>query len=163
MRCPFCHTLETKVIDSRNQLEGDQIRRRRECLKCSKRFTTHEVVERHLPAIVKSDGRREAYQRQKILGGLKKSCQKRPVSIQQLDEMLDKIEKILADGNLKEVRAIHVGELIMNQLYIVDPVAYVRFASFYWNFQDVDDFVKGLQQKRFHISEVYKEKENEIQ
>jgi len=147
MKCPFCGNLEDKVIDSRSSKEGDAIRRRRECLKCAKRFTSYERVEDVVPMVVKKDGRRESFDRGKILGGLKKACEKRPISVDLLEEITDSIEKKLNGMGVKEVSSAWVGEEVMDFLRETDKVAYVRFASVYRQFKDINellDEVKNL-------------------
>jgi transcriptional repressor NrdR len=147
MKCPFCGNLEDKVIDSRSSKEGDAIRRRRECLRCSKRFTSYERVEDVVPMVVKKDGRRESFDRGKVLGGLKKACEKRPISVDLLEEITDSIEKKLIGMGLKEVASAWVGEEVMDFLRETDKVAYVRFASVYRQFKDINellDEVKNL-------------------
>ncbi len=144
MKCPFCGHIEDKVVDSRLSTDGEAIRRRRECEKCGKRFTSYERVEEIMPMVVKKDGRREPYDRQKILGGLKKACEKRPISIQALESTVDEIEKKLLEGAQKEVQASQIGEEIMKHLQELDKVAYVRFASVYRDFKDINEFVKEL-------------------
>jgi len=147
MKCPFCRDLENKVIDSRLSKDGDIIRRRRECLRCERRFTTYERVEEMLPMIVKKDGRREVYDRLKVIAGLKKACEKRPVSMEAIELNADRIERILQERGDKEVSSSVIGEGIMRALYDLDKVAYVRFASVYRQFKDISQFmdeVKGL-------------------
>lgn len=144
MKCPSCQASDTKVIDSRPLLEGSTIRRRRKCDICQNRFTTHEKMQVQFPMIIKSDGRRENYNRDKILQGLKKACQKRPISIEKIDAMLGTLEKFFEESNLKEIAADKIGQNIMQQLLELDSVAYVRFASFYWNFEDIQSFIKEL-------------------
>ncbi len=144
MKCPFCRDLENKVIDSRLSKEGDIIRRRRECLRCERRFTTYERVEEMLPMIVKKDGRREVYDRMKVIAGLKKACEKRPVSMEAIELNADRIERMLQDRGEKEVSSSVIGEAIMRALYDLDKVAYVRFASVYRSFEDVNEFMKEL-------------------
>jgi len=147
MKCPFCGNLEDKVIDSRSSKEGDAIRRRRECLKCGKRFTSYERVEDVVPMVVKKDGRRESFDRGKVLGGLKKACEKRPISVDLLEEITDSIEKKLNGMGVKEVSSSWVGEEVMDFLRETDKVAYVRFASVYRQFKDINellDEVKNL-------------------
>lgn len=141
MKCPFCGNINDKVIDSRMSKEGDVIRRRRECLQCEKRFTSYEKVDEILPVIVKKDGRREPYDRHKILTGLQKACEKRPIAINTLEEVVDRIEKeILAIGT-KEIKSSIVGEQIMENLKSLDKIAYVRFASVYREFKDINEFM----------------------
>jgi len=134
MRCPYCSNVDNKVVDSRMGKEADCIRRRRECLECERRFTTYERVEEILPLVIKKDGRREQYDRMKILSGLKKACQKRPISVDTLEAAVDEIEKTLQDGGLKEILSSAIGEEVMIQLQGLDEVAYVRFASVYRSF-----------------------------
>src|ERR1700740_569231 len=129
MRCPFCSHIESRVIDSRLSRDGDVTRRRRECAQCERRFTTYERVEEILPLVVKKDGRRETYDRLKVLAGLKKACEKRPVSMQLIEQTADRIERMLQERGEKEVPASVIGEAIMKALYDLDKVAYVRFAS----------------------------------
>ena len=145
MRCPFCKKTENKVIDSRLSHEGHVIRRRRECLECSRRFTTYERVEEMMPLVVKKDGRREAFDREKVLVGLTKAVEKRPVSAEQLEQIVVNIEQKLQESGEKEVGAKEIGELVMHALQKVDDVAYVRFASVYRSFRDVKEFMVELQ------------------
>ena len=144
MKCPFCRDLENKVIDSRLGKDGDIIRRRRECLRCERRFTTYERVEEMLPMIVKKDGRREVYERLKVIAGLKKACEKRPVSMERIEQTADRIERMLQERGEKEVSSSVIGEAIMKSLYDLDKVAYVRFASVYRSFEDVNEFMREL-------------------
>jgi transcriptional repressor NrdR len=150
MRCPFCGHLEDRVVDSREAQDGQATRRRRECLGCERRFTTYERIEESLPALVKKDGRREAFDRRKVLEGLRRACQKRPVSQERIDEMATRVERRLQETGEREVPSSAVGELVMEMLRAEDPVAYVRFASVYRDFRDVGEFtaaVLGLQGK----------------
>ena len=144
MKCPFCSHLENRVIDSRLSREGDVTRRRRECARCVRRFTTYERVEEILPLVVKKDGRREAYDRRKIIAGMRKACEKRPVSIATIEEAADRVERFLQSKGDKEVASTVIGEEVMRQLYELDKVAYVRFASVYRSFQDLDAFMREL-------------------
>jgi len=144
MKCPFCSHLENRVIDSRLSREGDVTRRRRECARCVRRFTTYERVEEILPLVVKKDGRREVYDRRKIIAGMRKACEKRPVSIATIEEAADRIERFLQSKGDKEVASTVIGEEVMRQLYELDKVAYVRFASVYRSFQDLDAFMREL-------------------
>jgi transcriptional repressor NrdR len=144
MICPFCHDAENKVIDSRESHEGAVIRRRRECLDCKRRFTTYERVEELNPLIIKKDGRREAFDREKVLSGLKKACEKRPVSVDQLEEVINGIERRLQEMGEKEVPSHVIGEEVMKQLPALDEVAYVRFASVYRSFRDIAEFMSEL-------------------
>lgn len=145
MKCPACRDLSNRVIDSRLGKDGDVIRRRRECESCGRRFTTYERVEDYLPSVAKKDGRRESFDRMKVLAGLKKACEKRPISVEAIEETADKIERALLEGGDKEVPSSVVGEAIMTALHDLDSVAYVRFASVYRSFQDIDEFVDELE------------------
>ena len=144
MKCPACHYKETKVIDSRMNVEGTSIRRRRECLKCAKRFTTHEYIEHVSLMIVKKDGRRQAYDRARIINGIMKACEKRPVSVVQVENIAVEIERDLQKRYDREVASSVIGELIMEKLYDLDEVAYVRFASVYRQFRDVKHFMNEI-------------------
>jgi transcriptional repressor NrdR len=144
MRCPYCSSLDNKVVDSRMGKEGESIRRRRECLKCEGRFTTYERVEEVLPLVIKKDGRREPFDRLKILNGLKKACEKRPVSVEALEKTVADIEKSLQDKGLKEIPSTVIGEEVMDNLHRLDEVAYVRFASVYRSFKDINEFMNEL-------------------
>lgn len=144
MRCTFCHHKETKVIDSRLSNEGQSIRRRRECLKCKRRFTTYEYVEEIPLMVVKKDGRREAFDRKKIIAGILKACEKRPISMEKVEELVVNIERALQKKFDKEVHSRNIGELVMERLADLDEVAYVRFASVYRQFKDVNQFMREL-------------------
>ncbi len=144
MRCPFCDHPEDKVVDSREAQDGRATRRRRECLACGRRFTTYERVDEVLPQIVKKDGRRESYDRDKIVKGLEIACQKRPVSREQIEALVASVERQLQEMGEREVRSSVIGETVMARLKDLDPVAYVRFASVYREFRDVKDFVSEL-------------------
>ena len=144
MKCPFCDDLEDKVVDSRLAREGQVIRRRRECLACKRRYTTYERIEETQPAVVKKDGRREPYDRQKILAGLKKACEKRPIRTPDIEAVTDKIEKRIQERGETEVSSRVIGEEIMRELRDLDQVAYVRFASVYRDFKDIDQFMDEL-------------------
>ena len=144
MKCPFCGHIEDKVIDSRSSNENRSVRRRRECLKCKKRFTTYEYIEEVPLMVIKKDGRREAFDRNKIISGIVKACEKRPVAMEKVEAIVDKIEKELQKNFDKEVKAQDVGELIMEHLQKLDEVAYVRFASVYRQFKDINHFMKEL-------------------
>jgi transcriptional repressor NrdR len=146
MRCLGCSGMENKVIDSRLNKEGTVIRRRRECLSCSERFTTYEKLERSLPLLIKKDGRREEFDRDKIIDGVKKSCQKRPVSIKDIEELVDRVEQYLQELGEKEVSAVKIGEKVISEIYNLDDVAYVRFASVYRSFKDVNEFMVELKE-----------------
>ncbi|HET6364755.1 MAG: transcriptional regulator NrdR [Nitrospirota bacterium] len=144
MRCPYCSSIDNKVVDSRMGKEGDSIRRRRECLKCEGRFTTYERVEEVLPSVIKKDGRREPFDRLKILNGLKKACEKRPISTEMLEKTVEEIEKSLQEKGLKEIPSTVIGEEVMERLHRLDEVAYVRFASVYRSFRDINEFMSEL-------------------
>ncbi|MFQ5588049.1 MAG: transcriptional regulator NrdR [Nitrospiria bacterium] len=144
MQCPYCSSLEDKVVDSRLSKEGEVIRRRRECLQCRRRYTTYERIEDNLPMLVKKDGRREPFDRHKILSGLKKACEKRPVSVDQLESVVNRIEKAIQERGVNEIESHIVGEEVMRQLHALDQVAYVRFASVYREFKDVNQFMSEL-------------------
>ncbi|MGJ5813945.1 transcriptional regulator NrdR [Paludibaculum fermentans] len=144
MNCPFCGFKEDRVIDSRESKEGDTIRRRRECLQCVRRFTTYERIDEVPYMVVKKDGRREKFDRQKVLGGLLKACEKRPISMTKLAELVDEVEGRLADKGEREISTTEIGELLMRQLIPLDKIAYVRFASVYRDFQDVEAFLSEL-------------------
>ena len=144
MRCPFCGFGDSKVVDSRPTDEGASIRRRRECLGCLKRFTTYETVERRPLMLVKRDGTRQPYDRQKLLGGLMKACEKRPVSLMQLEQIVDNVEQRVFGLLESEVSSKIIGELVMEQLRRIDEVAYVRFASVYRQFKDINTFMEEL-------------------
>lgn len=145
MKCPFCQNPESRVIDSRLSTESDLIRRRRECEKCTRRFTTYERVEEILPMVVKKDQSREPFERVKILNGVKRACEKRPVSMEQMGDIVSGIEKILQEREEKEIPAAEIGLMVMDGLKKVDDVAYVRFASVYRSFKDISEFMSELQ------------------
>ena len=144
MKCPYCGFEESKVIDSRPADEGEGIRRRRECLKCGKRFTTHEVIETVPIVVVKRDKSREVFDRAKLTAGILRACEKRPVSVEQIEKMVDTIEAQLQSSLDREVTSMTIGELTMDQLKNVDEVAYVRFASVYRQFKDINTFMEEL-------------------
>jgi len=144
VKCPFCGNLEDKVIDSRTSREGNAIRRRRECLKCAKRFTSYERVDDIVPLVVKKDGRREQFEREKIIIGLKKACEKRPISVETLEGITDAIEKKLIGLGVKEISSKKIGEEVVNALRDLDKVAYVRFASVYREFKDINEFMNEV-------------------
>ena len=146
MKCPFCGHPDSKVVDSRPDKGGAAIRRRRECEECTKRFTTHERIEEMLPLICKKDGRREPFDRLKVISGIKKACEKRPVSIEEIERMADRLETRLQESSEREVPASQVGEWIMKELHDTDEVAYVRFASVYRSFKDISEFMDELQE-----------------
>jgi transcriptional repressor NrdR len=144
MKCPFCGHLHDKVVDSRESKEGDAIRRRRQCLGCQRRFTSYERIDEIPYMVVKKDGRRERFDRQKVLTGVLKACEKRPVSMVQLETIADKAETMVQDSSEREVSTTALGEMIMNELKNLDKVAYVRFASVYLDFKDVQEFMSEL-------------------
>ena len=144
MKCPHCDHLESKVLDSRLSKEMDTIRRRRECLKCGKRFSTAERLEEGLPLVIKKDDRREVFDRMKILNGLKKACEKRPISITNLEKIVSRIEYNLLEKGDHEINASEIGEMVMEELRKLDEVAYVRFASVYRQFRDINEFMSEL-------------------
>ena len=146
MKCPFCPHQESKVIDSRLSAAGDVTRRRRECELCARRFTTYERVEEVLPLVVKKDGRREAFDRQKVLVSLRRACAKRAVPLERIEQIVDAVERELIDGGEKEVASQLVGERVMAHLRELDPVAYVRFASVYRQFKDIDELRSEIEQ-----------------
>ena len=144
MKCPFCDELEDKVVDSRMAKEGEVIRRRRECLGCKRRYTTYERVDEILPVVVKKDGRRESFDRTKILAGLKKACEKRPISTATIEAVTERIEKRIQEMGDTEIESRIIGEELMKELHQLDQVAYVRFASVYREFKDIDQFMDEL-------------------
>ena len=144
MKCPFCGFVEDKVVDSRESREGDAIRRRRECLKCERRFTSYERIDEIPYMVVKKDGRRERFDRQKVLAGILKACEKRPVSMVQLETIADQAETMAQESSEREVATRAIGEMIMKDLKNLDKVAYVRFASVYLDFKDVPEFMNEL-------------------
>ena len=146
MRCPFCRSDETKVLDSRQIEGGSAIRRRRECDVCAKRFTTYERYEDFQLMVIKKDGRREPFSRQKLLAGLNKACEKRPVSIEQLETIVSDIERQLLDTNEREVPSTMIGEAVINKLFAIDEIAYIRFASVYRQFKDIQKFMEELEE-----------------
>ena len=144
MKCPFCGYEESKVIDSRPTDEGEKIRRRRECISCAKRFTTYEIIESVPIVVVKKDKSRQAFDRVKLFNGMLRACEKRPVSIEQLDKVVSEIEADLQNSLDREVTSVHIGELVMDKLKELDEVAYVRFASVYRQFKDINTFMDEL-------------------
>jgi transcriptional repressor NrdR len=146
MKCPFCHETDNRVIDSRLSKDSNMIRRRRECSDCNRRFTTYERVEEMMPLVVKKDGRRESYDRIKIINGLKRACEKRPVSINTIEAIVDRIERNLQERGEKEIPSSVIGETLMRELHDTDQVAYVRFASVYRSFKDINEFMVELEE-----------------
>ena len=146
MKCPYCGHLEHKVIDSRGASDGEIIRRRRECLKCGKRFTTYESIEVTPLMVIKKDGRREPFDRKKVLGGLLKACEKRPVGVEQLEALVDDLERDVLKRFEREVSSSDMGEWVMERLHQIDEVAYVRFASVYRQFRDINEFLRELRE-----------------
>ena len=144
MKCPYCGFKESKVVDSRPAEEGSSIRRRRECLSCAKRFTTYETVESMPMVIVKRDGSRQTFDRRKLVNGMLRACEKRPVSVAQLEKIGEEIEQELQNSLEREISTEHVGELVMDKLKAIDEVAYVRFASVYRQFKDINTFMREL-------------------
>ena len=148
MRCPFCGHPEDRVVDSREAAEGGQVRRRRECLACNRRFTTYERVEETPALVVKRDGRREPYDRSKVLGGLLRACEKRQVALRQLEEAADAVEAAVNRKDEREIPSTEIGQILMEKLRALDQVAYVRFASVYRRFEDVEQFLVELKRLR---------------
>ncbi|OPY06864.1 MAG: Transcriptional repressor NrdR [Syntrophus sp. PtaB.Bin001] len=146
MKCPFCGNVENKVMDSRVSRDGNAIRRRRECLACGRRFTTYEYIEEILPTVVKKDGRREPFDRNKIRMGIRKACEKRPISMETIESLVIEVERFCQDYSGEEIRSSMIGEKIMQVLKELDGVAYVRFASVYRQFRDVNDFLQELKE-----------------
>lgn len=146
MKCPFCHETDNRVIDSRLSKDNNMIRRRRECSRCNRRFTTYERVEEMMPLVVKKDGRRESYDRIKIISGLKRACEKRPVSINTIEAITDRLERNLQERGEKEIPSSVIGETLMRELHDTDQVAYVRFASVYRSFKDINEFMVELEE-----------------
>jgi transcriptional repressor NrdR len=144
MLCPFCGHLQDKVIDSRESREGDSIRRRRECLQCERRYTTYERIDEIPYMVVKKDGRREKFERQKVLNGLLRACEKRPIGMVKLAGLVDEVEQLLSESADREVSTTKIGELLMDRLQGLDKIAYVRFASVYRDFQDEEAFLNEL-------------------
>jgi transcriptional repressor NrdR len=148
VRCPFCGFAEDRVVDSRELAEGSQVRRRRECTSCSRRFTTYERLEEIPTLVIKRDGRREAYDRQKVLAGLLRACEKRPVAMRELEEAVGAVDEMVSRSDEREVRSEDIGALLMRRLRALDQVAYVRFASVYRRFEDVEEFTALLERLR---------------
>jgi transcriptional repressor NrdR len=144
MRCPFCDHPDTKVIDARNQRDAAVKRRRRECSECQRRFTTYERIEDLLPMVVKSDGRRELFDRLKIITGMQKACQKRPVSVDAIEQAVQRIERFVLDSGEREVPSTRIGDEVQAELRVLDPVAWLRFMSVYLNFRTIEDFRKAM-------------------
>jgi transcriptional repressor NrdR len=140
MLCPFCGHTESKVVNSRQNQKGDSIRRRRECLKCGHRFTTFEVIEKLPVMVIKRDGRREVFDRQKVINGVTRACEKRPVSTEEIERIVQHVEKMLYNSMEREISSLRIGEMVLKKLREVDEVAYVRFASVYRQFRDVSEF-----------------------
>jgi len=150
MKCPFCNYIEDKVVDSRESKEGDAIRRRRQCLGCERRFTTYERIDEVPYMVIKKDGRREKFERQKVLAGLLKACEKRPVSMGKLAELVDQVEGRVTDSSDREISTTEIGEMLMEALRDLDKIAYVRFASVYRDFQDEEAFFNELKNLMRH-------------
>ena len=145
MRCPFCATHDTRVIDSRLASEGDQVRRRRECISCKERFTTYEIAELTLPKIIKRDGARESFDEKKLRSGMHRALEKRPVKSEDIEAAVNRIKKKMTVSGEREIQADELGELVMKELSILDHVAFVRFASVYRSFQDVNEFTEMIE------------------
>jgi transcriptional repressor NrdR len=146
MKCPACGAIDDRVIDSRLAKDNTVIRRRRQCLNCRKRFTTYESIEEILPFVIKKDGRREAFDRRKIVEGVRRACEKRPVSIDRIESVADAIEQELIERPEKEISVAYIGERVMEQLKNIDDIAYVRFASVYRSFRDIEEFVREIKE-----------------
>ncbi len=146
MKCPFCNNIDSKVVDSRPDKGGSTIRRRRECEQCAKRFTTHERIEEMLPQVCKKDGRREPFDRMKIINGIAKACEKRPISKTDIELLVDRLESRLQESTDREISTTTIGEWVMKELHGMDEVAYVRFASVYRSFRDISEFMQELQE-----------------
>jgi len=146
MKCPFCTGLDNKVIDSRLSKDGNVVRRRRECISCHRRFTTHERVEEMLPVVIKKDGRREIFSRSKILSGVQKACSNRPISVDTIEGLVDRVERHFQDKGDKEINCSEIGEVVMHELHQLDEVAYVRFASVYRQFKDITEFMTEVKE-----------------
>ena len=146
MKCPFCTGLDNKVIDSRLSKDGTVVRRRRECIACHRRFTTHEKVEEILPVVIKKDSRREIFDKGKILSGVQKSCSNRPISMDTIDNLVDRVEQYFQDKGDKEINCNEIGEIVMRELHQLDEVAYVRFASVYRQFKDITEFMTEVKE-----------------
>lgn len=163
MKCPFCHANDTKVLDSRALEEGLSIRRRRKCEACQRRFTTYESIEITMPMVVKSDGRRENYVREKVAAGIRKACQKRQISTTQIEYIINNIERTLFEMSEKEITTHEIGKVACSYLKALDPVAYIRFASVYFDFENVDDFFKDLKQDDGKIMRINRPMNEETQ
>lgn len=148
MRCPYCNKLESRVVDSRSSEDGSCIRRRRECMACKRRFTTYERIEERPFLVVKKDGTREQFNRKKLLDGITRACEKRPISMEQIENMVANIERELRDSFEREVNSQNIGEIVMDRLQKLDEVAYVRFASVYRQFKDLNGFIKTIEQMK---------------
>ena len=146
MKCPFCTDLDNKVIDSRLSKDGTVVRRRRECIACHRRFTTHEKVEEILPVVIKKDSRREIFDKGKILSGVQKACSNRPISMDTIDNLVDRVEQHFQDKGDKEINCTEIGEIVMRELHQLDEVAYVRFASVYRQFKDITEFMTEVKE-----------------
>jgi len=146
VKCPYCSQINNRVIDSRLSKDGRMIRRRRECLECGRRFTTYEKLEEMLPMVVKKDGRREPFNRDKIVAGIRKACQKRPISTTKIEEFVDSLELYFQEQGKKEIDSSEIGEMVINNLREWDEVAYVRFASVYRQFKDINEFMAELEE-----------------
>ncbi len=146
MRCPFCRQRDSRVVDSRLSGEGTVVRRRRVCSACRRRFTTYERIEEELPIVIKKDGRRAPYDRAKVIAGLRRACEKRPVSIEVIEQVADRVEAAVIAAGSREVQSAFIGATVMNELHAIDQVAYVRFASVYRSFKDIDEFTREVEE-----------------
>ena len=162
MRCPFCGAQETKVIDSRLAGEGSQVRRRRKCLGCEERFTTYETAELNMPRVIKRDGTRVPFDTQKLVSGMTRALEKRPVSTDQMDAAVHRIQRKLMSEGAREVRSRRIGELVMDELRALDQVAYVRFASVYRSFQDVNAFREEIERLESQLSPEARQKQMDL-
>lgn len=154
MKCPYCNYLDSKVIDSRPTDDNQSIRRRRECIECGKRFTTYERIERAPLVVIKKDGTRQSYDRSKLLNGMIRACEKRPVSLSRLEKSVDDIEKKIYNSLEKEIKSQDIGEMVMAELKEIDEISYVRFASVYRQFKDIDSFMKEIINIKSEVDEV---------
>lgn len=162
MHCPKCLLPDAKVIDSRHLNDGQCTRRRRKCGSCNYRFTTYEHIQNQMPVVAKNDGRREDFDRNKILKGLEKAFEKRPISRTQIEELIDNVAKEILDLSENEISSNTIGEFVMEQIYRLDRVAFIRFASFYWNYDDIDDFITNLKSNLEFMNKTNREKYREL-
>lgn len=153
MKCPYCEYEDSKVVDSRPTDDNQSIRRRRECIKCQKRFTTYERIEKSPIVVVKKDGTRQSYDRSKLLNGMIRACEKRPVSLSQLEKSVDNIEKKMYNSLEREIKSEDIGEMVMSELKEIDEISYVRFASVYRQFKDIDSFMEEIMNIKSEVDE----------